>query len=57
MSLADCYLKGIIVSKDLSRASSYFREAAVRGNLYAYNQLKKIYEDIKPAGFEANLKK
>jgi hypothetical protein len=29
----------------------------VRVNVYAYNQLKKIYEGIKPSGFEANLNK
>jgi len=57
LSLADCYLQGMIVSKDLSKAAFYFRAAAVRGNLYAYNQLKKIYDDLKPSGFEANLDK
>jgi hypothetical protein len=57
LSLADCYLRGIVVSKDLSKAVYYFRAAAVRGNIYAYNQLKKIYDEIKPNGFEANLNK
>ncbi len=55
LSLADCYLRGIIVSKNLSKAAYYFRAAAVRGNMYAYTQLKKIYEEIKPIGFETNL--
>ena len=57
LSLADCYLQGIVVTKDLAKAAYYFRSAAVRGNIYAYNQLKKIYEQMKPNGFEAELSK
>ena len=55
LSLADCYLKGIIVKKDLSKAAYYFRSAAVRGNIYAYDQLKKLYQEIKPMDFETSL--
>jgi hypothetical protein len=57
LSLADCYFQGITVPRNQAKAVYYFRLAAVRGSLYAYNQLKKIYEDIKPVGFETTLNK
>ena len=57
LSLADCYDKGIIVPREKSKAIYYFRSAAVRGSVFAYNELKRIYDDIRPKDFEAELSK
>lgn len=57
LSLADCYYHGMIVSRDLSKAVYYFRSAAVRGSVFAYDELKKIYDDLRPKDFEAELNK
>jgi uncharacterized protein len=57
ISLADCYDKGIIVPKEKAKAIYYFRSAAVRGSVYGYNELKRLYDDLRPKDFEAELSK
>ena len=57
LALADCYDKGIIVPREKSKAVYYFRSAAVRGSVFAYNELKRIYNDLRPKDFESDLSK
>ena len=46
--LGYCYENGIGVTKDKSIAVKYFRSAAQRGNAFAYTELKKMYDEIRP---------
>jgi TPR repeat protein len=57
LSLADCYDKGIMVPREKAKAIYYFRSAAVRGSVFAYNELKRLYDDLRPKDFEAELSK
>ncbi|MDR3668565.1 MAG: hypothetical protein P4L35_17115 [Ignavibacteriaceae bacterium] len=57
LSIADCYEKGIIVPEERAKAVQYFRSAAVRGSVFAYNELKKLYDELRPKDFEADLRK
>jgi len=54
-SLGYCYETGIAVEKDFGTAAKYFRFAAQRGSQYAYTELKKMYDDIRPQTPEFNL--
>ncbi len=51
VALAYCYEKGIGVKKLKADAVKYYRLAAQRGNRYAYDQLKRMYDEIRPPGF------
>lgn len=54
-SLGYCYENGIAVNKNLGLAAKYLRFAAQRGSMYAYNEIKKMYDEIRPKGNEFNL--
>ncbi len=47
-TLAYCYETGKGVNKSIPTAVKYYREAAQRGNQFAYDQLKKLYDQIRP---------
>lgn len=57
LSIADCYEKGIIVQGKRAKAVQYFRSAAVRGSVFAYNELKRLYDELRPKNFEVDLSK
>ncbi len=46
------YENGIGVGKDIAKAVSYYRDSAQRGNRFAYNRLKALYDSIRPSGNE-----
>ena len=48
ISLAYCYEKGIGVTKSKAEAVKFYRLAAQRGNSLAYEELKRIYDEIRP---------
>jgi len=48
VTLAYCYEKGIGLNKDKADAVKYYRTAAQRGNSFAYEELKRMYNDIRP---------
>ena len=43
-----CYENGIGVKKSIPIAVKYYRNAAQRGNQYAYEQLKRLYNNLRP---------
>lgn len=47
-ALGICYLKGIGTEINKGLAVKYFRLAAFRGNRFAYEQLKNLYDEIRP---------
>ena len=47
-ALGYCYENGIGVKKSLPSAVKYYRAAAQRGNQYAYEQLKRLYNNLRP---------
>lgn len=49
LGLAYCFENGIGVTKNLGKAVTYYRSAAFRGSRIAYDALKKLYEDLRPA--------
>ncbi|MCH8941861.1 MAG: sel1 repeat family protein [Bacteroidetes bacterium] len=51
VTLASLYEKGIGVKKDKTKAVMYYRSAAQRGNSFAFNQLRKMYDEIRPPRF------
>jgi TPR repeat protein len=48
-TLGYCYENGIGVKKNLPNAVKYYRNAAQRGNQFAYEQLKRLYNNLRPA--------
>ncbi len=54
-TLAYCYQNGLGVDKNLPDAVEYYRFAAQRGSQFAYNQLKQLYDSIRPADKEFQL--
>jgi TPR repeat protein len=48
-ALGYCYLNGIGVNRNKALAVKYFRLAAFRGNRFAYEQLKKLYDELRPS--------
>jgi TPR repeat protein len=52
VALAYCYEKGVGLKKDKAKAVKYYRSAAQRGNNFAYNELKKMYDEIRPDNAE-----
>ncbi len=54
VSLAYCYENGIGVKKSTPDAVKYYRLAAQRGSRYAYDQLKKMYDAIRPPKYQIN---
>ena len=47
-TLGYCYENGIGVKKNLPNAVEYYRNSAQRGNQFAYKQLKRLYDNIRP---------
>lgn len=47
-ALGYCYENGIGVSKNIPNAVEYYRNSAQRGNQYAYQQLKRLYDNLRP---------
>jgi TPR repeat protein len=48
-TLGYCYENGIGVKKNLPNAVEYYRNSAQRGNQYAYQQLKRLYDNLRPS--------
>ncbi|MEJ2614965.1 MAG: tetratricopeptide repeat protein [Ignavibacteriaceae bacterium] len=48
VALAYCYENGIVVNQDKATAVKNYRTAAQRGNQFAYNELKRMYNAIRP---------
>lgn len=48
-TLGYCYEKGIVLKKSLPEAVKFYRAAAQRGNQFAYQQLKRLYDNLRPA--------
>lgn len=44
-----CYENGIGATRNLPNAVEYYRNSAQRGNQYAYEQLKRLYDNLRPA--------
>ena len=49
ISLAFCYENGIGVPANKSEAVKYYRLTAQRGNQFGYEELKRIYNEIRPS--------
>lgn len=49
ITLAYAYENGIGVTQNKSEAAKLYRLAAQRGNLSAYNELKRLYDEIRPS--------
>lgn len=47
-ALGYCYENGIGIKKSIPNAVKYYRNAAQRGNQYAYEQLKRLYDNLRP---------
>jgi TPR repeat protein len=43
-----CYEKGLGINQSKSEAVNYFKMAAQRGNRFAYEELKRIYDAMRP---------
>jgi len=54
VTLAYCYENGIGIKESTPYAVKYYRFAAQRGNRYAYDQLKRLYDAVRPPDFKAN---
>ncbi len=52
---AYAYENGIGFERDKAKAVKYYRESAQRGNRFAYDRLKALYDSIRPAGTEFNV--
>ncbi len=50
--LAYCYENGFGVNRDKAEAAKLYRTAAIRGNRTAYYSLKRMHNEVKPAGIE-----
>ena len=48
VTLAHCYENGIGTAKSKSKCVEYYRDAAQRGSQYAYRELKRLYDEIRP---------
>jgi TPR repeat protein len=48
-TLGYCYENGIGLTKNLPNAVEQYRNSAQRGNQYAYKQLKRLYDNIRPS--------
>ena len=55
VSVALCYDRGLGTKKSLTDAVKYFRLAAQRGNRFAYDELKRIYDAKRPADTEFSI--
>ena len=48
-ALGYCYENGIGVNKNLPDAVEYYRNSAQRGNRFAYEELKRLYDSLRPS--------
>ncbi|MBK7629577.1 MAG: sel1 repeat family protein [Ignavibacteriales bacterium] len=48
-TLGYCYENGIGLNKNLPNAVEQYRNSAQRGNQYAYQQLKRLYDSLRPS--------
>ena len=48
-TLGYCYENGIGVIKNIPSAVEFYRNSAQRGNQYAYKQLKRLYDNLRPS--------
>jgi len=48
VTLAHCYENGLGTVKSKSQCVEYYRNAAQRGSRYAYRELKRLYDQIRP---------
>jgi TPR repeat protein len=55
VSVALCYHRGLGTKKSLTDAVKYFRLAAQRGNRFAYDELKRIYDEKRPDDSEFSI--
>jgi TPR repeat protein len=53
--LGYCHDRGYLVASNRPEAVRYYRMAAQRGSLAAYNALKELYNKIRPPGAEFRL--
>jgi TPR repeat protein len=44
-----CYNQGLGTAQSKTEALNYFKMAAQRGNRFAYEELKRIYDEMRPA--------
>jgi TPR repeat protein len=49
VSVGLCYLRGLGTIQSKPEAVQYFKMAAQRGNRFAYQELKRIYDEMRPA--------
>ncbi len=49
VSIGICYEQGLGTARSISDAVNYFKMAAQRGSRFAYEELKRIYDEIRPA--------
>lgn len=54
VTLGYCYENGIGVPKSIPEAVKFYRLGAQRGNRYAYDQLKRMYDSVRPPEFQFN---
>lgn len=55
VTLAHCYQYGKGTTQKKSETVEYYRQAAQRGNQYAFRELKKLYDEIRPDDPEFNV--
>ena len=55
VALAYCYENGIGTTASKSETLAYYRMAAQRGSQYAYRELQRLYDEIRPADPEFSL--
>ncbi len=48
-TLGYCYENGIGLTKSLPNAVEHYRNSAQRGNQFAYQQLKRLYDNLRPS--------
>jgi len=51
VTLGNLYENGIGVEKNKTKAVMYYKASAQRGDRYAFNQLKRMYDEIRPVSF------
>ena len=54
VSVGLCYKGGVGTKKSFPDAVNYLRSAAQRGSQFAYEELLRIYDDIRPDDIEFN---
>jgi len=55
VALAYCYQEGIGVKRSKTEVVKFYRSAAQRGSQYAYRELQRLYDEIRPDDPEFNL--